>query len=149
MQLANMLRLPAHLLRRAHQQSTALFAIELPDEDLTAIQYATMIAIADLGETDSTTVSRTIGIDRATLGGVVDRLEKKGLLSRSPSALDRRLKMLKLTDEGNALLRRVEPAVMTVQSRLTEALTDDERAQLCELLVKIVGYGEPDGETAA
>lgn len=47
MHLEKMLHLPAHLLRRAHQLSTALFAVELPGEDLTAIQYATMIAVAE------------------------------------------------------------------------------------------------------
>ncbi|RKF20504.1 MarR family transcriptional regulator [Altericroceibacterium spongiae] len=138
MHLEKMLHLPAHLLRRAHQLSTALFAIELPDEDLTAIQYATMIAVADLGETDSTTISRTIGVDRATLGGVVDRLEKKGMLSRTSCPVDRRVKMLRVTDAGLAVLQRIEPAVMNVQQRLTQNLTAEESELFCSLLLKMV-----------
>lgn len=146
MQLDTMLRLPAHLLRRAHQQSTALFAMELPDEDLTAIQYAALVTIADLGEPDSTAVSRVIGVDRATLGGVVERLEKKGLLSRTPSAADRRAKVLCLTGEGHALLSRVEPAVKRVQARLTQPLSSEEQKTLCDLLSRMVEHAE--GEQA-
>lgn len=138
MQLATMLLLPAHLLRRAHQLSTAIFAEELQKEDLTAIQYATMVAVADLGKTDSTTISRRIGIDRATLGGVVDRLERKGLLSRTPSSTDRRVKMLSVTEDGHALLEAIEPAVMNVQKLLTRNLTAEESEQFRELLFKIV-----------
>lgn len=141
MNLDQMLTLPAHLLRRAHQLSTAIFAVELAQEDLTAIQYASLVAIADLEQPDTTKLSAMIGVDRATLGGVVDRLESKGLLSRKPSSRDRRTKLLSISEEGRDLLKRVEPAVRRVQQRLVEPLDTEESRLLCEILGKVLERG--------
>src|SRR5262249_10161446 len=47
----------------------------------------------------------------AGLGRLVDHLERRGLVQRSPSAINRRYYVLYLTNAGKALLGRMRPAI--------------------------------------
>jgi DNA-binding MarR family transcriptional regulator len=129
--------MPGHLIRRAHQISTALFAEECAGFDLTSVQYAALVAIKANPEVDATRLSALIAFDRSTIGGVLERLEAKGWVLRSPSPTDRRVKLLRLTLEGGRLLRQVEPAVRRVQQRLLEPLAPADRATMLHLLAQL------------
>ncbi len=126
--------MPGHLIRRAHQISTALFAEECAGFDLTPVQYAALAAIKANPDVDATRLSALIAFDRSTIGGVLERLEAKGWVLRSPSPDDKRLKLLRITLDGERLLRRVAPAVRRVQQRLLEPLAPADRATMLRLL---------------
>jgi DNA-binding MarR family transcriptional regulator len=129
--------MPGHLIRRAQQISTALFAEECAGFDLTAVQFAALAAIKANPEVDATRLSALIAFDRSTIGGVLERLEAKGWVRRSPSRADKRVKLLRLTLDGERLLRRVEPAVRRVQQRLLEPLAPADRATMLRLLAQL------------
>jgi DNA-binding MarR family transcriptional regulator len=129
---------PGHLIRRAHQISSALFAEECGTFDLTAVQYAALVAIRDNPAADATRLSTLIAFDRSTLGDVLERLEAKGWIRRSPSPSDRRVKLLHLSPEGEQVLREVEAAVSRVQERLLAPLAPESRATLMRLLAQLV-----------
>ena len=129
--------MPGYLIRRAQQISTALFAEECAEFDLTAVQYAALAAIRAHPEVDATRLSALIAFDRSTIGGVLERLEAKGWVLRTPSAGDKRVKLLRLTLEGERLLRRVGPAVRRVQQRLLKPLAQPDRAALLRLLTQL------------
>jgi MarR family transcriptional regulator, lower aerobic nicotinate degradation pathway regulator len=126
--------MPGHLIRRAHQISTALFAEECAGLDLTPVQYAALVAIKVNPEVDATRLSALIAFDRSTIGGVLERLEAKGWVLRTASPADKRVKLLRLTLDGERLLRRVAPAVRRVQERLLEPLAPADRAVMLRLL---------------
>ena len=136
---------PGHLIRRAHQISTALFAEECAAFDLTSVQYAALVAIRDNPDVDATRLSTLIAFDRSTLGDVLERLEAKGSVARSPSPRDRRVKILRLTPAGAATLREVEAAVVRVQERLLEPLAPEQRATLVRLLAQLVHLHDEEG----
>lgn len=74
------------------------------------------------------------------------RLERRGLVERSPSPSDRRVTLVTLTDEGLDALRRAAPAhVNGVRRAVLDALTRDELAQLGGLVGKIVAHINPAG----
>jgi len=83
---------------------------------------------------DATRLSSLIAFDRSTIGSVLERLEAKGWVLRAASPTDRRVKLLRLTLEGERLLRQVEPAVRRVQQRLLEPLTQADRTAFLRLL---------------
>lgn len=126
--------MPGHLIRRAQQISMALFAEECAEFDLTSVQYAALVAIRTHPEVDATRLSELIAFDRSTLGSVLERLEAKGWILRTGFPSDRRVKLLRLTLEGERLLRQVEPAVRRVQQRLLEPLSPADRATMLRLL---------------
>jgi DNA-binding MarR family transcriptional regulator len=129
---------PGHLIRRAQQISTALFAEECGAHDLTAVQYAALAAIRDSPGLDATRLSALIAFDRSTLGDVLERLEAKGWIARTPGAADKRIKQLSLTAAGTALLGRVDPAVVRVQDRILAPLAPPDRGVLMRLLEQLV-----------
>lgn len=77
-------------------------------------------------------------VPNSTLTGMIDRLEKKGLIERTISGRDRRSFGLKLT-EGGADLRKEQHLVrLQSASKMLEALdSDEERLAFVELLNKI------------
>jgi DNA-binding MarR family transcriptional regulator len=129
--------MPGHLIRRAHQVSTALFTEECGKFGLTSVQFAALYAVRAAGEVDATRLAELIAFDRATIGDVLDRLEAKGWVARSGSPDDRRVKLIRLTQKGAALLKRVEPAVLRVQERLLAPLSPPERDRFLALLSRL------------
>ncbi|ACL58158.1 MarR family winged helix-turn-helix transcriptional regulator [Methylobacterium nodulans] len=136
--MSDLYSMPGHLFRRIHQISSAIFAEECAASGLTSVQYAALTAIRENPEVDATRLSSLIAFDRSTLGDVLERLEAKGWILRSPSPSDKRVKLLRLSPAGLQVLSDVEPAVRRVQQRLLEPLDPSERAKMVRLLAQLV-----------
>jgi DNA-binding MarR family transcriptional regulator len=131
--------MPGHLIRRAHQASTALFHEHMTREgiDITPFQFAAMSAIKLNPGADQASVAAWVACDRATMGGVVDRLVEKKFVQRTVSPKDRRARVLTLTDSGSEVLSQIEQVAANVQDEITHGLTQDERETLVSLLQKV------------
>jgi DNA-binding MarR family transcriptional regulator len=132
-------RQPGHLIRRAHQIATAVFATEAKAFDLTAVQFSALIVIREHPGTDATRVSDLIYFDRSTIGNVLDRLEKKGLIRRQAGVEDRRTKRLFLTAQGRGVLRKVTAKGPRVAAAILAPLPAADRVRFVKLLAKLVG----------
>ena len=130
--------LPGHLIRRLQQIAVGLFMEETGDFDLTPVQFAALATVARQPGMDQRTLARTIGFDTSTIGGVIDRLERRELVQRNPSAEDRRVRRLTVTPEGQALLMQVLPAMQRAQQRILSPLRADERAEFLRMLSTLV-----------
>ncbi len=130
-------QMPGHLIRRAQQISTALFSDECAAYDLTSVQFAALYAIASNPEADATRLSALIAFDRSTIGDVLERMEAKGWIERTPSHQDRRAKLVRLSPTGRRLLRKVTPAVQRVQERLLAPLPEADRDTFVRLLAQL------------
>ena len=95
-------------------------------------------ARADLGRLLQRTLARTIGFDTSTIAGVIDRLESRGLMQRSASPDDRRVRLLTLTKEGQILLAEVVPSMLLAQDRMPAPLPKRERAEFMRMLRVLV-----------
>ena len=131
---------PGHLARRFQQIAVAIFHAEVAaaGSDLTPVQYAALVEIAAGPPVDQATLAGRIALDRATITGVVDRLEKKGYLTRAVNEADRRARVLRPTDAGRRLLAEIEPAVTAAQRIMLSGLTDAEAAEFMRLLRKAI-----------
>jgi DNA-binding MarR family transcriptional regulator len=130
--------LPGHQVRRLHQIAVAVFLQELEATGLTPVQYAALQAVANGPGIDQRTLARSIALDTSTLGGVIDRLEARGLVQRNASPDDRRVRLLTLSREGAALLATAVPAMRRAQERLLEPLPRRERAEFMRMLGTLV-----------
>ena len=129
---------PGYLFRRMQQIAVAIFVEECRAFDLTPVQYAALVAIHAHPGIDATRLSAVIAFDRSTLGNVIERIESKGLVERTPSPDDRRIKLLYLTRSGAALLRDIVPAVDRAQARMLQPLKPADRKALMLLLSQLV-----------
>jgi DNA-binding MarR family transcriptional regulator len=134
-------KVAGHLIRRLHQQSMQTFQaqIQAAGFDLTSVQFAALNAIANDPGMDQASLASTISFDRATIGGVIDRLERKGLVTRVVRDQDRRARQLHLTAEGEHLLSACRPVVKALQTDILSLLSAKERAEFLALARKALG----------
>ena len=130
--------LPGHHIRRLHQIAVAIFLQETEAHGLTPVQYGALQTVANAPGLDQRTLARTIGLDTSTIGGVVDRLEARGLLLRNASPDDRRVRLLTLTAAGRELLAAAVPSMLRAQERMLEPLPKRERAEFLRMLRVLV-----------
>ncbi|MDU8911934.1 MarR family transcriptional regulator [Aestuariicoccus sp. MJ-SS9] len=132
--------MPGHLIRRLLQQSNAVFQdwLKAAGIDLTSVQYAALATLARHPGIDQATLAGRIAYDRATIGGVVQRLERKGLVTRRVDTQDRRARSLTLTRQGEALLTALTPLGRDLQADIHAALTPQERRRFVALVQKAV-----------
>ncbi len=133
-----------HLIRRLNQISTHVFSKQMQAAglDLTPVQFAAMDAIASQPGIDQASVAALIAYDKATIGGVIDRLVTKGLVERSVSAKDRRAREVCLTGAGEALYAQILPLVQGLQDDILTGLDAEERTTFLRLARKAVDSGE-------
>jgi DNA-binding MarR family transcriptional regulator len=128
---------PGHLIRRLQQIAVAVFVSKTQDFDITPVQYSALLALRNHPGIDQTSLMQIIAFDRSTIGEVVTRLARKGLIKRSVGRTDRRTRRLHLTPAGRRLLTRMMPINDEVQELILAPLTRSERAQFVRLMRKV------------
>lgn len=142
---------PGHLMRRAQQVHTRIWAQEV-DPELTSPQFAVLTALANESELDQGTIGELVSLDRSTMADIARRLERRGWLSRLRDPADGRRRLLALTPDGRALLARVTPLVEKMGEDMLGGLSEKERRTLIDILGRLTTYGErafPDGGVRA
>ena len=79
-------------------------------------------------------LAATLGVEAATLTRQLERLERDGLVAREPAAGDHRAMLVRLTDQGRSLLRRLDGVMAAADAELCEPLTAEQAGQLSGLL---------------
>ncbi|GAB3191156.1 MarR family winged helix-turn-helix transcriptional regulator [Hydrogenophaga aquatica] len=131
-------QLPGHAIRRLHQISVGIFHQEVQDLNLTPVQYGALQTVHNQPGIDQRTLASRIALDTSTTAGVVDRLEARGLLQRSLSPEDKRVRLLTITPEGAELLRQALPGVLRAQEQILAPLSPQQRQTFVELLNLLV-----------
>ncbi|RYY83636.1 MAG: MarR family transcriptional regulator, partial [Comamonadaceae bacterium] len=133
-------RMPGHCIRRLQQIAVALFMQECADAGLTPVQYAVLQALSAQPGIDQRRLARAVSFDTSTIGGVIDRLEARGLLTRSLSPDDRRVRLLHLTAEGEALLPDLIPPMLRTQQRILDPLPAAERKEFMRMMQAVIAH---------
>jgi DNA-binding MarR family transcriptional regulator len=129
---------PGHLVRRVHQISLARFSQNMQGCDLTSVQYAALVAIGSQPGLDATRVAEAIAVDKATIGGVLERLVAKNFVVRRACPEDRRVKTLNLSKAGQGALKDAALCAMKAQADMLAPLNVAERKQFVGLLTKLI-----------
>ncbi|MGV9626278.1 MarR family winged helix-turn-helix transcriptional regulator [Streptomyces sp. NPDC003487] len=91
-------------------------------------------------------LSATLMLTTGGMTGRLDKLERAGLLRRSPDPHDRRGLQVTLTDEGLRLIDEAVGAGLAVQTQAVTAALDDEQAShLADLLRELLAGTERSG----
>jgi DNA-binding MarR family transcriptional regulator len=118
----------------------------LRDCDLTWTAFVVLWVIWIWGESETRHVAEEAGISKGTLTGVARTLQSRGLVKRADHPEDGRLVLLSLTDEGDALMRRVFPLFNQEEAFVTGQLSDAECRSLADGLRRVVLQVEAHGE---
>jgi DNA-binding MarR family transcriptional regulator len=90
----------------------------------------------DVGVSPSELAERS-GVTRATITGLLDGLSREKLVSREDDTGDRRKAVVRLTARGRKVIDGIVPDYYRHVSQLMGDLTDDEKATLVGLLMKV------------
>jgi DNA-binding MarR family transcriptional regulator len=126
-----------YLLRRAYQRHLAIFQANSIDPQLTAVQFSTLCALSDNGAQSQGELVKTTGIDQATIRGIVDRLNARGLIALSKDGRDARRVIIAITPTGKALLDRMIPCAVRTTELTLANLNPAEQLALLHTLRRI------------
>ena len=85
-------------------------------------------------------LAEAAGVTRATMTGLIDTLERDGLVRREPDPDDRRMMSVRLTAKAESLMQTMLPDHFRIMARLISPLSEPERTTLVSLLNKILQH---------
>jgi DNA-binding MarR family transcriptional regulator len=127
-----------HLLRLAYQSASAHFARRLKPYDLKPQQFATLLRLRELGATSQNRLGEAVGMPRANIHKMVERLCARGLVTVYADPADGRRRIVDLTREGRALATKLIPLDEESTEDALASLNRQERATLYRLLRRLL-----------
>jgi len=117
----------------------ALIDDALKEEKLTALQYTALTFIRHRGSMSSAELARRCFVKPQTMHAIITGFVQRGLVQKQPDPVSRRILLVSLTDEGQAMLRRCQPAIDELEYRMMEDLSPGQRLSFREYLQHGVG----------
>ena len=105
--------------------------------------YAIMLVLEEGSADTQGSIADALGYDRGQLVGLLDELQEQGLVERQRDPNDRRRHLVRMTPEGTKALRRLRALARRNEDEFLDPLSDEERAQLHALLMRLAEKHEP------
>lgn len=133
-----------------YTESRRLTKAEATKVGLTGPQLSVVKILDELGDMSLSDLSDRIRAQNSTVTGIVDRMEREGLVDRKRSNEDRRVVHIRLTEKGQRLARSLnfEPFKL-FRAAFENAVTHEELRTLLALLDKIATYVRREAQTGA
>lgn len=122
---------------RAYQAFSSYSESFVRQYDLTSAQFDVIATLGNTAGLSMGEIGEKTLITKGTLTGVVDRLTKKGFVSRETPPENRRSVVVKLTPEGIRLFEQVFPVHIADIKKHLEPLNDSEMELLRVLLSRL------------
>jgi DNA-binding MarR family transcriptional regulator len=119
--------------RRAKGRASA----QPPEAGVSFAQYHLLAPLSGGGAQTIRALAEAAGVAPPTATRMLDGLDRDGLVTRSPSATDRRCVIVDLTPAGRTALEHTEAALAAGRARIAGSLTDEERDQAAALLRRL------------
>ncbi len=124
-------------LRLAMQKHTDIFFKNM-DVGLTQAQFAAMAHLQTTGACSQNQLGRSVGLDTASMVGVIRRLKARKLISIVKNKEDRRRVIIDLTASGRVLVVKAMKMGTRANEQTLSPLTSAQRKQLVSLLSLLV-----------
>lgn len=107
--------------------------------DITPVQYAVLYCLWENDKRSPKEIAERLKLENSTISGILERMEKKGLIERSISKEDRRYIQVMLTEKGANLKDAVLTAVEEVNNEVMSVFSDKDREMLKSWLRLLAG----------
>lgn len=104
---------------------------------LTRAQWQALGYLKRLGPTTQAALADVMEVETATIARLIDRLENAGWIARSPSATDRRVKLVSITDKAARIMDEVGIIGQKLRDDMLMDLSMADRELLVEKLTLI------------
>lgn len=82
-------------------------------------------------------IEKRFSIRRSTATEILNLMEKRNLIKRTPSKIDKRLNNIEITEEGIKLEKVGKEKIKELEKHMTKSLTKEEKKELIRLLEKV------------
>lgn len=134
-----------YLLRRVSNEVSATFARALQAEGVSVAEWVALRLIRDRDHITSGQLAETAAMTRGAMSKVLEKLEGKALVVRTPHPTDSRVQWLALTRKGARLLPRLTAIADGNDEHFFSCLEVEERAALGGLLEKLTNFHQLRG----
>jgi DNA-binding MarR family transcriptional regulator len=114
--------------------------------ELSAPQVHTLLAMGHEGPLTMGDLARRVAVTEKTTTGLVDRLERDGLVQRLRDPADRRVVRVRLTGHGARLARRLDAEVLEKLTWLMGRLDAGDRRDLFRIIGKLTDLAEEQNQ---
>ncbi len=104
---------------------------------LTGPQLTVVKILESIGDLSLSELSDKIRAQNSTVTGIIDRMEREGLVQRVRSTEDRRVVHIRLTEKGSKLAGEIPIEPMEIFRSALESLTATEMRDLMKILSKV------------
>ena len=134
------------------RQWRAIIDSAITDTGLTQSSWTVLMQLHQLGDNVSVSeLAEVQGIELPPLMRTLTQLEKQGYLLRTTSPYDKRIRLLTLTPEGKAILKRLTQVIETYQSRVSQNIAPEHldifSATLNQIACNLRTIREEDNKT--
>jgi DNA-binding MarR family transcriptional regulator len=136
-------RLGSHL-KRADQALSATKAAVLKPAGVTVPQYSALLHLSLNPGISAAALARLCGVTPPTMNTVLNNLQDRGLIERTPHEWHRNVLETRLTDEGRAVMADADTRAVRVERALAAEFTGEERTTLVALLGRCVDVLEKE-----
>ncbi len=110
---------------------------------LTIPQIVILHAVNERGMVTTAALSKHVDLSAATTVTILDKLESRGLVTRTRSAIDRRIVHTTLTDKGVQVLQGAPPVFDWVFSKGFDELSESDRHKITEAFRTVADLLDP------
>jgi DNA-binding MarR family transcriptional regulator len=144
-----LVRNTGYLISRLGFYASKQFAERLATVGLTPRMWGAMNMLDHEGDVTQQQLGRAIGMDPSSMVSTIDELEAKGWVERRRHPTDRRAYALHITDAGRESLTGARRLAGGAQNELLAPLDEAERAQLHDLLLRLVAGAVAEAGTGS
>jgi DNA-binding MarR family transcriptional regulator len=101
---------------------------------LTGPQLSVLKLLESLGDLSLSSLSDRIKAQNSTVTGIIDRMEREGLVRRERSESDRRVVLIRLTPKGRHIAEGIEVEPLEMFRHALAALPRKDREELLRIL---------------
>lgn len=136
-----------YLLTVTQHTVSQTFSERLAPFNITPGQYGVLNCLWQNGTATPKEIAQTLRLENSTISGVLDRMQKRGLIDRVVDPNDRRSVQVVATEEGRSMKEDVLRLIAELNAEILGGFTPEERATLLNCLRQI-GSVERPGDQA-
>lgn len=132
------------LLTNAQHNVFQYLSKRLTEYDVTPLQHGVLSCLMGKSYDTPKHLAENLSLETSTISGVLDRMQKKGLIDRVVNKEDRREVQVRITEKGRELEEQITVVIDDVNAEVLKSFTDDEIAYLKNSLRHIASsnFGE-------
>jgi DNA-binding MarR family transcriptional regulator len=127
-----------YLFRYGYRAFARAISIELQPFEISSGQWSVLRVLWETEGLSQVELAENMRVEKASLTGMLDVMERRGLISRTRNTEDRRKVNIHLTPRARALKDKLLPYRAKINRKATRGMTPEEVETLLRLLTQVI-----------